>query len=73
MIYTTANEIIILHTGDDQAVVHRTRDGVGVQTSIAVVVQWQKSLDMLIEAETTPALKLALEQAELLYELCRKR
>lgn len=70
MIYTTAQEIIILYTGDGGAVVHMTKDGVGIPTTAQIVSQWQDSLGMLIEAQSTPALKSAIEQTELLYGLC---
>ena len=71
MIYHSAKEIVMLHTQDGRVTVIMPNRDTVISTSKEIVDDWLKSLDILVDAKTTPSLQKAVDHLNLLYELSR--
>ena len=71
MIYRDSYELVILLTPGGKASLYEPHAVRGIESTEANIQRWRQWIHVINESEHNQALKLAIEQAELIYELSR--
>ena len=72
MIYGRSEEIVLLYSSDGRATLHDPRNMKNTTTTAANLERWLKWFDIITEAEGNPSLSIALDNAEMIYDLVRE-
>lgn len=74
MIFKEAIELIVLIGLDDDAIVYDPSEpGVGTDITAKNLERWRRWSKIFKEAESVPALEIAIQHAEMIYELTKNR